>query len=158
VSGERTYEVDFSGSGDVRVVTLPLADALPARIGLSAEFAATSALRLGADLARVTWKSAWAEHDEDGFLENGIDAALWGRLDLSERTLVSFGLLSLDRNRWGDETSEVFDYSGRAIFMTFGGAVTLDRFRLDAVVADSRLLSAAEQRQTLVKVGASVRL
>ena len=42
--------------------------------------------------------------------------------------------------------------------MTLGGAVTFDRLRLDAVLADSRLLSASFHRQTLVKVGASVRL
>lgn len=134
---------------------VPHADALPARLGASAEWAATPALTLGADVARVFWKAAW---NGSGRLKDDTDAALWGRLDVSERALVSFGLLSQGRNRWGDEFNELFDYSGRAIYFTLGSALTLGNVQLEAVIADGRLLSAEQHRHTIVKLGASVGL
>ncbi len=129
-------------------------DAIPARLGASAEVEVRPNLRLGADAAWVFWKAAWDGNEQ---LKNNAEADLWGRLDLG-RALVSAGLRWQDRNRWGEQFNDAFDYSGRAIYLTAGGAITFDRFRLDAVLADSHLLSGTEQRQTIVKVGASVRL
>ncbi|MEM1041581.1 MAG: hypothetical protein AAGI91_03035 [Bacteroidota bacterium] len=136
-----------------RVQSLPTADALPPRIGVSAEVAARQTLDLGIDAAWSFWTEAWDESGQDSG-----EVAAWGRLHLANDRTVSFGVLWQDRNRWGEVFNEVFDYSGRAIYLTLGGALTLDRFRLNAVVADSRLLSGAEQRQTVVKLGASVQL
>ncbi len=130
-------------------------DAIPARLGASAEVEVRPRVRLGADAAWVFWKGAW---DSDEQFEDNAEAALWGRLDLSERALVSAGLRWQDRDRWDNGFEDIVDYSGRAIYLTAGGALTFDRLRFDAVVADSHLLSGQEQRQTIAKLGASVRL
>ncbi len=155
VEGVLEREIRYGPGGAPMAISVPHADAIPARLGVSGEWAARPSLTLGADVARVFWRSAWGGSDT---WRDQNDAALWARLDVSERALVSFGLLSQGRNRWYDEFDEIFDYSGRAIYMTLGGALELDRVRLDAVVADSRLLSADQHKQTMVKVGASVRL
>lgn len=153
VEGVLEREVRFGPGGPPMAISVPHADATPARLGASGEWAMRPSLSLGADVARVFWRSAWGGSDT---WRDQNDAALWARLDVSERALVSFGLLSQGRNRWYDEFEEIFDYSGRAIYMTLGGALELDRVRLDAVVADSRLLSADQHKQAVVKVGASV--
>ena len=158
--GEGLEPVDQGGptgggiAVEVRDSDGQLGDAIPARLGASAEIEVSPRLHFGADAAWVFWKAAWDGNDQ---LKNNAEAALWGRLDLSERALVSAGLRWQDRDRW-EEFESVFDYSGRAIYLMLGGAVTLDRLRLDAALADSHLLSGESQRQTIVKVGASVRL
>ncbi|MEP0548780.1 MAG: hypothetical protein ABJF88_17725 [Rhodothermales bacterium] len=124
--------------------------AIPARLSLSTTVDATPTLDIGADLHYAFWQM----EDADRY-ENQIEAAAWARLDLSDRALASFGVW---RQGGHPFSRSAFVDDGQAIYLTLGGALTFDRLRLDAAVADSRLLSGAEQRQTLVKVGASVRL
>lgn len=140
----------------VQTFDLPISDAIPARAAVSGEVEVRPGFEMGADVARVFWKDAWPEDADQ--MRDQIDASAWTRLRVSESGEASLGLSYQGRGRWGDDIEEAFDYSGRAIYLTAGGALTFDRLRLDAVVADSRLLSAEQHRQTLVKLGASVRL
>ena len=141
---------------DIRTLDLPISDAIPARVAVSGDVEVQPGVRVGADVARVFWKDAWPEDADQ--MRDQIDASAWTRLRVSESGEASLGLIYQGRGRWGDHIEEAFGYSGRALYFTLGGALTFDRFRLDAVVADSRLLSAEEHRQTVIKLGASVRL
>jgi hypothetical protein len=127
-----------------------VAGAIPARLGLSAAFKAAPTLDIGADLHYAFWEM----EDADRF-ENQLEAAVWTRLDVSERALASFGMWKQGGN---PVARGVLASDGQAVYLTAGGALTFDGLRLDAVVADSRLLSDEGHRQTLVKLGASVRL
>lgn len=136
-------------------VTIPQADAIPARLGASVEIVGSPVLQVGADLTRVFWRDAWGGGEE---LRDNSEAAFWTRFGLSRSSAVSLGLLAQGRDRWNNGITEIYGYSGRAIYITLGAALTFGPARLDAVVADSRLLSGNEQRQTVVKAGASVGL
>lgn len=161
VEGETDYEGGIStplpqtgpnGSGEIAgsIESFSFkANALPARVGLSLALDATPALGFGADLRYALWQA------EDDHYENQLDVAGWARFDLSDRALASLGVW---RQGQHPMVRSVFVDDGHAVFLTLGGALTLDRFRLDAVVADSRLLSAEQHRQTLLKVGASIQL
>lgn len=162
VEGETDYEggletpVPLGGGGPgglpvyTEVRSVSVAGLLPARLSFSAAFDVTPTLDVGADLHYAFWQM----EDADRY-ENQTEVAAWTRLELSERTLASFGVW---RQGGHPAARNVFVDDGRAVYLTLGGALTFDRLRLDTVVADSRLLSAEEQRQTLVKLGASVRL
>lgn len=156
VSGQTDRVVRLPSNGETRSVTVPFADAIPARFGLSVEAEARPDLRLGADVAWVRWKAAWEEDSDQ--LKDQPELSVWAQRDLSAEALVSFGVMYRGRNRWDNGVDEAFDYSGRAVYLTAGGALTVGSLRLDMVVADSRLLSSENHRQTVVKVGASVEL
>lgn len=141
---------------EIRTLDLPVSDAIPARAAVSGEVEVQPGFEVGADVARVFWKDAWPEDADQ--MRDQIDASAWTRLRVSESGEASMGLVYQGRGRWGEDIEEAFDYSGRAVYFTLGGTLAFDRFRVNAVVADSRLLSAAQHRQTLVKLGASVRL
>jgi hypothetical protein len=142
-----------SGPGNLPVYTedrsASVSGAVPARLSLSAVFDAAPTLDFGADLHYAFWQM------EDDRYENQTEAAAWARLDLSERAFASFGVWVQGQHPMA---RSFFISDDRAVFLTLGGVFTLDRLRLDAVVADSRLLSAEQHRQTLAKLGASVRL
>ena len=125
---------------------------MPGRLGLSFRYAPSRRLHVGADAARVFWA------DTGEGRRNQFDTSVHAQVDVIEVASVSFGVFSQGRNFFSKEFAEVFDYSGRAIFVTLGGVVTFDRFRLDAVIADSHLLGASAHRQTVLKFGASVEL
>ncbi len=140
------------GGGEVEIASFPVRydDALPGRLGLSLRYEPTPTLRVGADAARVFWEET-SEQRLDQF-----DASAYAQLDVAEDALVSFGVFSQGRGYF--ENGDVFDYSGRAVYLALGGAVTFEHVRLDAALADSHLLAASEHRQTILKVGASVQL
>jgi hypothetical protein len=125
------------------------AAALPARVGFGVVLNATPTLGFGADLHYAFWQM------EDDRYENQLEVAGWTQLDLSERALASFGVWVQGQHPMA---RSIYISDDRAVFLTLGGVLTFDRLRLDAVVADSRLLSAEQHRQTLVKLGARVRL
>jgi hypothetical protein len=125
------------------------AAALPARVGFGVVLNATPMLGFGADLHYAFWQM-----EEDRY-ENQLEVAGWTRFDLSDRALASLGVWMQGRRPF---SRNIVGDDGRAIYLTAGGALTFDRLRLDAVVADSHLLSDEGHRQTLVKLGASVRL
>jgi hypothetical protein len=147
----RFPDVEFPSGEVVGVISVPVRyrDALPGRLGLSLHYEPTPTLRLGADAARVFWEDAGRERAQ-------LDASAHARLDVSRDALVSFGVFSQGRGLFDEDVADAFGYGGRAVYLTAGGAVTFGRLRLDAVIADGRLLSAEEHRQTLVKLGASV--
>ena len=61
--------------------------AIPARLSLSTTVDATPTLYIGADLHYAFWQM----EDADRY-ENQTEAAVWARLDLSDRALASFGV------------------------------------------------------------------
>lgn len=124
--------------------------AIPARLSFSTAIDVAPTLDIGADLHYAFWQ--WEDEEQ---YENQTEVAAWGRLAVTDRALASFGVWMRGRH---PSARSVFVEDGRATYLTVGGALSFERLRIDAVVADSHLLSAESHRQTIVKVGLGVTL